>query len=258
VTVFRGASPFDNLTPGVRGLIFANVGVYICQSVFPSAINYYFALLPLKVIHDFWVWQIFTYAFLHGGFWHLFFNMFALWMFAPHIESYWGTRTFLKYYALCVVGAALTQVIVAPSSVVVGASGGIYGLLLAFGLLFPDSVIFLFFVFPLRAIQATLVITIMTLMSALQAGGDRIAYLAHLGGLATGFLYFKLPVWWETLRSKVGQRRPVRFEVVEPESRQDSLAKEVDRILEKISKQGVGSLTEKEHETMRQYSRSKV
>ncbi len=239
----------------------ANIGVYLCQAVFPTAMNYYFALLPERVIHDYWVWQIFTYAFLHGSFWHLFFNMFAFWMFAPHVESYWGTRTFLKFYFLCVVGAALTQVVVAPASVVVGASGGIYGLLLAFGFLFPDAVIFLFFVFPLRAIQAVLVITILTFVSSLGAGGNNIAYLAHLGGLATGFLYFKLPMWWQTIRSKIGRRRgwSGKFEVLMPNDKdqkgEESLAHEVDRILEKISKEGVQSLTEKEHETMRRYSR---
>src|SRR5439155_14978314 len=138
---------------------------------------------------------IVTYAFLHGNFWHLFFNMFALWMFGPHVESYWGTRTFLWFYFLCVVGAALTQTVVAPESVVVGASGGLYGLLLAFGFLFPDAVIYLFFFFPLRAIQAVLVIAVITFISSLQSGGERIAHVAHLGGIFTGFLYFKFPMW---------------------------------------------------------------
>jgi membrane associated rhomboid family serine protease len=261
MTVLRGGNPFDNLPTGVKGLLVANGAAYMAQSLFPNFFFTYFALTPTKVLHSGWVWQLISYSFLHGNFFHLFFNMFALWMFGPHIESYWGTRAFLRFYFLCVLGAALTQTLVAPDSLVVGASGGLYGLLLAFGFLFPDAVIYLFFVFPLRAIQAVFVIAMITFISSLQAGGERIAHVADLGGIVTGLLYFKLPIWKMNIKSWIGRRSfrdPVpKFDVIYPHGRKDALTDEVDRILDKISSKGVDSLTKEEHETMKRYGEKK-
>jgi membrane associated rhomboid family serine protease len=180
--------------------------------------------------------------------------MFALWMFASHIEAMWGTRKFLTYYVACVLGAALTQFIAAPNQLMLGASGGIYGLLIAFGLLFPDAIIYLFFFFPLRAIQAVLFIAVLTFVSAIGPGGAQIAHFAHLGGLVTGFLYLKFPIWLETYRSK---RATQRFEVIYPDKKEDDLSTEVDRILDKISAKGVDSLTPAERKIMERYAREK-
>jgi membrane associated rhomboid family serine protease len=254
MTTFRGANPFDQLTPGVKGLLIANVGVFFLQMIVPGKLVELFALTPSLVIHKFWIWQVFTYAFLHGSFWHIFFNMFALWMFASHIEAMWGTRKFLTYYVACVLGAALTQFIAAPNQLMLGASGGIYGLLIAFGLLFPDAIIYLFFFFPLRAIQAVLFIAVLTFVSAIGPGGAQIAHFAHLGGLVTGFLYLKFPIWLETYRSK---RATQRFEVIYPDKKEDDLSTEVDRILDKISAKGVDSLTPAERKIMERYAREK-
>lgn len=265
MNVFRGANPFDQLTRGVRGLVIANVAVFFAQMAFRGLLEPVLGLTPLLVITKYWVWQVFTYAFLHGNGWHLFFNMFALWMFGPHIEAAWGTKNFLKYYFLCALGAALCQFLLAPTVLVLGASGAIYGLLLAFGFLFPDVVIYLFFVFPLRSIQAVLFIAVLTFVSAMGTGGERIAHFAHLGGMLTGFLYFKLPEWFGRLRlwqvsrrfqNPLGRRGKTRtpvteFEVHDPVA---EMASEVDRILEKISAKGVDSLTPAEHETMRKYA----
>jgi len=191
MTIYRGPNPFHQLTPAVKGLVVA-CGVFsLGGMIFPDFIIPYLGLTPLYVIEKFWVWQLFTYSFLHVNFWHLFFNMFALWMFGPHIEEYWGTKRFVIYYFSCVLGAALSQM-VAPNSLVVGASGGIYGLLLAFGFLFPSAVIYLFFVFPLRAIQAVLVIAIITFVFSVASSGTGIANFAQLGGMLTGFLIFKI------------------------------------------------------------------
>lgn len=257
MSIFRGATVFDALTPMVRRLLFANVVVFFVQMVFSDIVVPYLGLTPILVIKKFWLWQPLTYAFVHASGWHLFFNMFALWMFGPHIESAWGSRAFLRYYLVCAVGAALTQFLVAPYSLVIGASGAIYGLLLAFGLLFPDSVIYLFFVFPLRAIQAVMFIAALTLVFAMSSGGSRIAHFAHLGGLVTGFLLLKAPVWRSRFRSWRGTRV-----LYHPKGRKRTpvkpdLSNEVDRILEKISAKGVNSLTAEEHETMRRYAERK-
>ncbi|MCG3203726.1 MAG: hypothetical protein KCHDKBKB_00398 [Elusimicrobia bacterium] len=270
MSVFRGANPFDQLTKGVKFLVTANVVVFLLQMALPRpTIEVFFGLTPLLVLTKYWIWQLITYAFLHGNGWHLFFNMFALWMFGPHIESLWGTKTFLRYYFVCSVGAALCQFFLAPEVMVLGASGAIYGLLLAFGFLFPDAVIYLFFFFPLRAIQAVLFIALLTLVSAVGSGGGRVAHFAHLGGMLTGFLWFKFPGWlaalrlWQAdrrFRNPLGKRKHHRrtpiteFEVHSPT---DDMSAEVDRILEKISAKGLDSLTKEEHETMRKYGERK-
>ncbi len=268
MSVFRGANPFDQLTPGVKGLVIANVAVFLLQMVFRGMLEPVLGLTPVLVVTKYWVWQILTYAFLHGNGWHLFFNMFALWMFAPHVEANFGTKPFLKYYFLCAFGAAFFQFLLAPTSLVIGASGAIYGLLLAFGFMFPDAVIYLFFVFPLRAIQAVMFIALLTLVSAMSTGGERIANFAHLGGMVTGFIYFKAPQWFRNLRlwqadrrfrNPLGRRSKARTPITEfvVHDPADDMIKEVDRILEKISAQGVDSLTKEEHETMRKYSERK-
>jgi membrane associated rhomboid family serine protease len=256
--MFRGSYTFDQLSPAVKNLIVVNVVVFLAQMILPNTIVFYLGLTPQLVITKGWVWQLVTYAFLHGSGWHLFFNMFALWMFGPSIESYWGTKRFLVYYGLCVLGAAAAQCLVAPNSMVVGASGAIYGLLLAFAFLMPDAVLYLFFVFPVRAMMAVLFIALFTLASAIGSGGSRIAHFSHLGGMLVGFFYFKIPQWWNNLRLWKARRQ---FE--HPKGRKKvsaartDLSVEVDRILEKISSKGVNSLTDEEHRTMQQYAKEK-
>jgi membrane associated rhomboid family serine protease len=258
MSIFRGASAFDSLTPVTKKLLIANVGMFFAQMVFPELIGY-LGLVPNDVMHRGRVWEVVTYAFLHGSGWHLFFNMFALWMFGPHIEGAWGSRRFLTYYFICLLGAAGAQFLLAPDVLVVGASGAIYGILLAFGLMVPDAVIYLFFFFPVRAIQAVMFIALLTLVSAMSAGGSRVAHFAHLGGMLTGFLYFKFPVWRDQFRlyraarlfkNPRGRRAPAPRR-----TESDELKNEVDRILEKISAQGVDSLTSDERATMDRYAK---
>lgn len=261
MSVLRYANPFDQLTPVVRRLIIANVVVFFGQMLVPERYITIFGLLPIDVIAHGRVWQLFTYAFLHANGWHIFFNMFALWMFGPHVEGIWGGRRFFRYYVLCILGAAAAQFAIAPDALVIGASGAIYGVLLAFGFLLPDAVIYLFFFFPVRALQAVLFIALLTLVSAMSAGGSHIAHFAHLGGMLTGFLYFKVPEWGERFRMWRVERRfarpagaPAKKPRMEPAN---DLSSEVDRILEKISAQGVDSLTRDEHETMQRYAKQK-
>jgi membrane associated rhomboid family serine protease len=258
MSVFRGANPFDQLTPVVKQILIANVAMFFAQMLAPMALIANLGLRPVDVIAHFKIWQVVTYAFLHGNGWHLFFNMFAVWMFGPHIEGIWGSRRFLRYYLLCILGAAAAQFALAPTTLVVGASGAVYGILLAFGFLLPDAVIYLFFFFPVRAIQAVLFIALLTLVSAMSAGGSRVAHFAHLGGMLAGFLYFRVPVWRDRLRLSAAEHRfknPLGRRKPRPSAPPDDLSTEVDRILEKISSRGVDSLTSDEHETMQRYAK---
>lgn len=261
MATFRGAQPFDELSPGLKILLISNTVVFLLQMIAPPFIlEKVFALHPFQGgTYPFLPWQLVTYSFLHGSGFHLFINMLILWMFGTHIERFWGSQKFLTYYFVCVVGAAIVHLATGTQSPAIGASGGIYGLLLAFGLLFPDSVIYMFFLLPMRAIQAVLLIGLIALASAMSSGGSRIAHFAHLGGMLTGYLYFKFPIWRENFRflqmerkfkNPKGRRGPNL-------TKQDDINQEVDRILEKISAQGVESLTSEEHKTMERYAKKK-
>ena len=160
-------------------------------------------------------WQPFTYMFLHASFGHLFFNMFALWMFAPAIESAWGTRRFTIYYLVCGLGAALVQELVMMATgaglagVTIGASGAVFGSLFAFGWLFPDVPMFLLFIpIPIRARVFVIIYAVIELLEALQSAAgysaDNIAHAAHLGGFLIGWL---LILYWR----KVNWREPLFF-----------------------------------------------
>lgn len=191
------------LTPAVKWLLIANVVVFVAQLVAPSLILL-FGLRPADVLGQWRVWQPVTYMFLHAGVFHIGFNMLTLWMFGVQLESFWGTAFFARYYAICGVGAALVTVALSLlpfefanqiyGSLTVGASGAIYGLLLAYGLYFPRNQILLFFLFPVSARVFVLITGAMVLYSALASTvgtGGGVAHFAHLGGLAVGWLYLR-------------------------------------------------------------------
>jgi rhomboid family protein len=192
------------ITPAVRALIIANVVVYLATLVFPDLV-YILGLEPAGVIHDARVWEVATYLFVHSrtSITHILFNMLALWMFGVDLERRWGTTFFTKYYFVCGIGAALCTIAVgllpfdatraAYYSVTIGASGAIYGLLMAWALLFPHRQILFMFIFPLSARMFVLIIGAIAFFSALNASGGPVANIAHLGGLLIGFLYLRGP-----------------------------------------------------------------
>ncbi|MCK9538306.1 rhomboid family intramembrane serine protease [Dokdonella sp.] len=195
--------PFD-IPPVTRALLIANIGIYFLQMLIGETLLIHFALWPLGAspygnVPGFELWQVVTYGFLHGGFTHLAFNMFALWMFGGAIEHVLGTRPFIIYYFTCVVGAALAQLAVVywftggyyPT---LGASGGVFGLLLAFGMMFPHQRIML--LFPPIPMPAWLFVTgygVIELILGVTGTQAGVAHFAHLGGMAIGFL---LIVYW--------------------------------------------------------------
>jgi membrane associated rhomboid family serine protease len=136
--------------------------------------------------------------FLHGSIGHLLFNMLALWMFGLPLEQTWGTRKFLKYYFLCGIGAGVCDTIITVllghHTSTIGASGGIYGLLLAFGVLFPDTTILMSFLFPIKAKYMVMIYAAIALLSALGSGNSGVSNVAHLGGMLVGLIYLKVPV----------------------------------------------------------------
>ena len=145
-------------------------------------------------------WQLVTYSFLHDGLGHLFFNMFALWMFGMELENAWGSYRFALFYFICVVGAGVTHLVATLGGIpvpTVGASGGVFGVLLAFGMLFPDRSIFLFpFPFPIKARIYVIGYGLVSLFSGMSNVADGIAHFAHLGGMVFG--YFLIRFWKRT------------------------------------------------------------
>ena len=207
-----GARPFaigGSATPAVKALLIANVVVFLFQAIARSLVQAriepFFGLVPYEVVHHLFLWQLATYMFLHGGFWHIAWNMLALWMFGTELETLWGTPKFLRFYTITGIGAAIMTTLVTPNSytVTIGASGAIYGLLAAYGLLFPDRILLLYFVLPIRAKYLVLILGLITFWSSLSATGGGIAHVAHLGGMIFGWLYLRGPRW-PRLRNPIG------------------------------------------------------
>jgi membrane associated rhomboid family serine protease len=202
----RPASPYASsfsFGPGpisttLQALIGANVVVFVAQVLFPI-VTALLGLHPAWVIHSFWVWQLATYMFLHGGVFHIVFNMLALWMFGAELERTWGTRYFLKFYFVTGIGAAVLTVLFSMLPFefarqlqdvnIIGASGAIYGLLLAYAIYFPERPILLIVFWVPARLCVTILGAIAVFASLSEAGG--VANATHLGGLLVGYLYLK-------------------------------------------------------------------
>jgi membrane associated rhomboid family serine protease len=191
-------------TRAVVVLLALNTGIFLILEVIgiglPGVVGTaysVFGLEPSAVAHG-WVWQLVTYSFLHFGFWHWFGNMLGIWMFGSALESSWGARRFLELFGIGVVGAAVTtvalsftHVLVRPDSVTVGASGGVFAVLIAFGMVFGENEIMMIpFPVSMKAKYFVAILIVVTLDFAIGGGGN-VAYVAHLGGLFFGFVYVK-------------------------------------------------------------------
>lgn len=199
---------FD-LPPATRGLIIANVVCFLLEMVARGPILQAFALWPLGPF--FHPWQLVTYAFLHAGFTHIFFNMFALWMFGRALEYFWGLRRYLVFYFVCIVSAGLAQLATTTLThsfyPTIGASGGIFGLLLAFAMYFPrQRIILLIPPIPLPAWLFVTLYGILELFLGVTGTEGGVAHFAHLGGMLGGFL---LILYWRSQNR--GHRRPRRW-----------------------------------------------
>jgi rhomboid family protein len=187
------------ISTAIKALIGANVALFLVQ-FFAPAVTDVLGLRPIFVVRYFWVWQLATYMFLHGGVFHIVFNMLALWMFGTELERRWGTPFFLKFYAVTGVGAGVLTVLFSllPFAAaqqlyqanIIGASGAIFGLLLAYALYFPDRQIYMYLVFPIPARVFVAIIGAIAFLSSLGDSGG-VASATHLGGLAVAYVYLK-------------------------------------------------------------------
>ena len=195
-----GFSYSGSIPPGVKWLLISNIAVFIVYFLTARAGEGFFyplGLIPSFVVHYFAVWQFVTYLFLHSPyeFSHILFNMLSLWMFGSDLERSWGTRRFLQFYFACGIFAGLCVVVCnyvwgTPDARTIGASGALYGVMVAFAMLFPNTTI-IFIIFPIRAKYFVMILGAMAFLSSLRAGGGTVSHVAHLGGLVFGYAWVK-------------------------------------------------------------------
>jgi len=195
-----GMSLFGRLTPTVKYLLIANGAVFLVQLFIGRHMVSFFALIPETVFPGAQIWRIVTYMFMHGDFAHIFFNMLILYFFGCPLEQIWGRDKFLIYYFLCGVGAGIVCIpfyiiFGGAATPIVGASGALFGLLAAFALIYPNALVFLMGVFPIKAKWLVLIFIVMEFMAtASYAGGttsSSVASIAHLAGAAVGYFYLR-------------------------------------------------------------------
>jgi membrane associated rhomboid family serine protease len=188
---------------GVKWLLITNVAVFLlgffAQLTRLDTPLGIFALIPTQVIRNFFVWQLATYLFLHGGIGHILWNMLALWMFGAELESVWGTRRFLNFYFFCGIGAGICVVLANyllpwgnPGIPTIGSSGAIFGILMAYAILYPTRTILFGFLFPIQVKYFVMIIGAIAFLSSFQVNTG-VSEFAHLGGLLFGYLFLKTP-----------------------------------------------------------------
>ena len=209
----RSFSFGGGVTPAVKFLLIVNTAVFILQIFLDQYLTWLFGLVPHLVWQNFYLWQLFTYQFLHGGLFHLLFNMLALWMFGCALERRWGSEFFLKYYFVSAVGGGILNTLLVPDQMgpSIGASAGVYGILLAFGLIYPNQVVYLYFLFPIKMKHFVWIIGAIALYSSITSGESGIAHLAHLGGMIFGYLYLRGGNPWDRVKLYLDKRRLARL-----------------------------------------------
>ena len=246
------------ITPAIKILIIFNASFFLVQEILQVDWFSLFGLVPALVWKGH-VWQLVTYMFLHGSFMHILLNMFVLWMFGGQLERQWGQREFLKYYFLTGIGAGLCTVVAHPGSVIptIGASGAVYGILLAYGLTFPNSIIYLYFLLPIKAKYFVLIFGVIEFITTISPSGDMVAHLAHLGGMIFGLVYLKRTniVNFGVLKLKMYLHRRKMKQAVKIHQEEQKIREEIDQLLDKINKIGLENLSKGEKRRLDEASR---
>ena len=248
-----------NFTDAIKILISINALLfllrYIAQSQFDLA--QIFGLSSNSV----WpmIWQPFTYMFIHGDFFHVFMNMFVLWMFGSEMESIWGKKEFLKFYFITGIGSGLIWLVFnfSGNAVLIGASGAIYGILLAYGLMFPNRKVLIYFLFPVKVKYFVIFLGLMAFVSSLSYSGSNISHLTHLSGMMIGFVYMKSK--WTIKRLSLllnSYLASIKYKKsIKKEKRLANIQANVDKLLDKVSEVGFDSLSEDEKDKLFTYSK---
>jgi membrane associated rhomboid family serine protease len=280
-----GFGGFSYFPPVIKNLLIINGAVFFIQLLMQNLtfggipadniLLRWFALMPLGSGY-FEVWQLITYQFMHGGFFHILINMFILWMFGIEIENLWGSKKFIIFYLTAGVVGGLFQILLSPvligglSGPTIGASGAIMGVMVVFGILFPNRLIFLYFLIPVK-VKYFIIVLVLIEIFAVNSGGN-VAHLAHVGGALTGLIY----MLWDRSASfknifrstssysgggnisntfknisnpfkrKEKNVEDAQYYEVKDKDEENISQEEIDKILDKISQSGYQNLTEKE------------
>jgi membrane associated rhomboid family serine protease len=256
----NGYAKSDNWVPK---LIIINVVVYFLQGMFNNQmIVHYFGLTPNLVFANGYIWQIVSYMFLHGGMFHIFLNMYALLLFGSHIEHLWGSKKFLYYYFFTGVGAGVLILVInmasggaAPYIPTIGASGAVFGLLLAFGVLFPDVEILLFFILPIKAKFLVILYGGIEFYSLITMGANSsVSHVGHLGGLLFGLIFFfimkRRGIEFKAKKIRARMSKEVRerdAQLSMPDNSRDGIIK----LLVKLKEKGADALTDDEYQALK-------
>ena len=240
----------------IKTLISINAALFLIRYLMVGQ----FDMLNLGLSSDPEIWQPITYMFVHGDFFHIFMNMFVLWMFGTEMESIWGGKKFLQYYLCTGIGSGLVWLMFNYGrnySILIGASGAIYGILLAYGLMFPNRKVLIYFLFPIKVKYFVAILALISFVSSIDTSGSNISHLTHLSGMIIGFVYLKFPSF--KYRSSI----MISNKIVESKQRKIEkrkantilLQKKVDRLLDKVSDGGFDSLSEDEKDQLYTYSK---
>ena len=257
------------LPPAVKNLIYANVVIWAVM--FFSHFNGYgfnnfmldqFALSRYGVLHQFKIWQLVTYMFLHdpNGILHILFNMLFLWMFGVELENEWGAKEFLKYYFITGIGAGLINILLS-SSPTIGASGAIYGVMVAYALRFPNRYVYLYFLLPIKMKYFVGFLVLVAFFSTLGSYGDGIAHAAHLGGIIIGYIYLKYWHLFYRIKDSLQQVKKPSSDLKmkyrkgsKEKNKVQYYRKAIDELLDKINRVGYLNLTEEEKKLLEEGS----
>ncbi len=255
------------LPPAVKNLMFANGIIWLMMILNGSLTRFLldqFALNRIDVFYNFKIWQLFTYMFLHdpSGIWHVFFNMLFLWMFGAELENEWGTKEFLKYYFITGIGAGILNIILS-SSPTIGASGAVYGIMLAYALRYPDRYIYIYFLFPVKIKYFMAFLAFVSFFSTFGAYGGGIAHAAHLGGIVIGYIYlkywylfYKIKNYFKQIGTSV-KKSDMKYRPGgkgTEEEKVEYYRKVIDELLDKINRVGYLNLTEEEKKLLEEGS----
>ena len=251
-------------TEAIKVIVWSNIIIFLLKIISqnPSTLFFnpvvdLFGLSPSTV----WprIWQPFTYLFIHKDFLHVFFNMFVLWMFGSELESIWGRRSFLKYYFFTGVGSGLLWLILNLSNanyVLAGASGAVYGILLAFGMMFPNRTVYIYFLLPIKVKYLVMILVATEFILSMNSTSD-ISHITHLSAVLIGYIYLRY--FWRIKDIKFSIRKyftELSYTIKNKnEEKRVKLQQEVDHILDKINKVGYEALSKEEKDTLYASSR---
>ena len=249
------------LPNGVKLLLIINIVVFVLMELSgqKNILFQLFGLVPRAVLQEYKLWQTFTYLFLHGGWIHILFNMLVLWMFGKDLEMDWGKNEFLIFYFVCGIGSGLITVLanINSSIVIVGASGSIYGVLVAYGFTYPNRTVYLYGVFPLKVKYVVLGFGVIAFVASLSITQSKVSHITHLAGMIIGIIYILFNFRWKNIRLWYAKIRlgSIQDKQNNYEDEEAHIKMQVDKILDKLNDQGWESLTSKEEKFLTSASR---